>query len=188
MNKKQKSTPKAKMLTAVLLILFLGSCAVLIFAVCTGQLSRENNQTPTETTLALETTAKVETTAAATTETETTATEASEPQITFASQYKFESVRDENGEEMDLMVAFGSNFAKGRVEFENDRFFISLPVQSKPDAYGGTYSFLSQTEVELRYDNSDIKTATIKATDDQGVVTEVDVTMSSDFVISCVIA
>lgn len=188
MNKKQKSTPKAKMLTAVLLILFLGSCAVLIFAVCTGQLSRENNQTPTETTVASETTANVETTVAAATEIETTVTEVSEPQITFAPEYKFESVRDENGEEMDLRVAFGSDFARSRVEFENDRFFISLPVQSKPDAYGGVYSFLSETEVELRYDNSDIKTAVIKATDDQGVVTEVDVTMSSGFVISCVIA
>lgn len=188
MSKKIKSTPKAKVLTAVLIILFVGSCAALIFAICTGRLSRENNTTPTETATPVETTvAEAEPTVTTTASPETTIVDEVQQKLTFASEYKIDAVCDENGDEMDLQVAFGAHFREGRVEFEDDSFFISLPAQGKPDDYGGTYSILSETQAELRYDNSDIKSAFIKSVNDEGVITVVDVTMSSDFVITCVL-
>ncbi len=194
MSEKIKSTPKAKVLTAVLMVLLLGSFAVLIFAVCTDILG-VNNVKPTEpvTTTGVSvtedvTTVNEEETSSLTTMPKTTALENEENDLYFAEEYKIVSVCDENGNEMDLRVAFGNSFREGFVEFDSDRFFISLTVQGPPENYGGTYAFVSDSDVELRYDNSAIKSAFVKSVDETGLVTEVDVTMSSDFVITCVVS
>ncbi len=196
MKEKIKSTPKAKLLTAVLLVLFLGSCAVLVFAVCTDILGINSNTNPTEpvtTTTAVPATENVtavntEETLPSTTVPKTSALENNETALYFAEKYEIISVCDENGNEMDLRVAFGNSFREGFVEFDADRFFIGLTVQGPPENYGGTYAFVSDSEVELRYDNSAIKSAFVKDFVDTGLVTTVDVTMSSDFVITCVVS
>ena len=190
MAEKRKSTPQAKVLTVVLLILFLGSCAVLIFAVCTDILGI-NKDNPTEPVTTTNVSASEDVTTLNTEETssstalESSTAESGESELYFAEKYEIVSVCDEQGNEMDLRVAFGNNFKEGFVEFDGGRFFITLTVQGPPDNYGGTYSFVSDTEAELRYDNSNIKSAFIKETDGTGLVTVVDVTMSSDFVITC---
>ena len=190
MAEKRKSTTKAKLLTVVLVVLFLGSCATLIFAVCTDILGINGNTTPTEPAATTEVTVTEDVTAINTEATlpSTTATEGKEADLYFADKYEIVSVCDENGNEMDLRVAFGNSFREGYVEFDSDRFFIGLTVQGPPENYGGTYNFTSDSEVELRYDNSAIKSAFVKAFDDNGIVTDVDVTMSSDYVITCVIS
>ena len=193
MSEKRKSTPTAKVLTVVLLVLFLGSCATLVFAVCTDILGINSNTTPTDPVATTDiyvteniTTVNTEV-LPSTTVPLTTVAESDEADLCFAEKYKITSVCDENGDEMDLRVAFGNSFREGYVEFDSDRFFIGLTVQGPPENYGGTYKFISDSEVELRYDNSAIKSAFIKDVDDAGFVTEIDVTMSSDFVITCVL-
>lgn len=193
MSQKRKSTLKARVLTVLLIVLFGGSCAVLVFAVCTGQLSRDNNNEKyTEPPLMEASTLEeigvdsISTSSAKTEPASTVAATALRTSLSFAPKYEILSVCDENGASMELSVAFGADFTKGSVEFSDGRFFINLPVQGKPDSYGGSYKLVSASEAELRYDNSDIKTAFINEVDSSGVITAVDITMSSDFVITCV--
>lgn len=185
MSKNKKSTPKAKMLTAVLLILFLGSCAVLVFAIVTGQLGREPNNKPTETTPATE----VVTTVGSTEDTTIQATESvsstaaivtsGSSEVTLGSTYNVDywvEYKNENGT-AGLGALFGAHTQSAVVNFDNGRFTVFnigydeyLPVTT------GTYSFISDNEIELKYDNSYIATATVTETED-GLVTGMDFPM-----------
>lgn len=197
MSKNRKSSPKAKVLTILLLVLFGGSCAVLVFAVCTGQLSRDNsNESYTyignvtiSTSVFDETVVSTDSvlSSSAYTEpsTEAQTSETTAQSVSLASIYKIKSVCDENGNAMELRALFGADFKEGSVEFSDGRFVIDVPVHGNSDAYGGEYNFISDVKIELRYDNSDIKYAYVTDIDENGAVKVLDVTMSGDFVITC---
>ncbi len=191
MSKNEKSTPKAKVLTAVLLIVFLGSCAVLAFAICTDILGiAPKNPNPTEPQV----TTAVSVTESATTEA-TEATEASSSasvtqsstavssQLILGSTYNVDywaEYKTENGSS-GLGVLFGAHTQSAEINFTDDnKFSIVVFANNEPvEVSSGTYSFSSQSEIELRYENSNIETAVISETEN-GVVTVMDFSMDVD--------
>lgn len=188
MKEKIKSTPKAKLLTAVLLVLFLGSCAVLVFAVCTDILGINSNTPPTETVVPTETTAIVSTTASVPETTPsssvlpTTTSEAVETVVSLGSIYDVDywtEYKDEYGS-AGIGVLFGAHAKGATITFENGRFVVSVVGANETlDVSSGTYSFVSDNEIELRYDNSDIRTAKVIETEND-VVTVLDFSMDME--------
>lgn len=186
MKVNKKSTLKAKVLTVALLVLFLGSCAVLIFAICTGQLSREGKENPTESVAATETVVNVtESTGTPTTLSEP-ATEASTPagttepsvssELSLGTTYNAEYWVEYNADNgsSGLAVLFGAQTRNVTVSFSDENTF-SVSVDDSEIA-SGTYSFISDNEIELRYDNSYIASAEIIETED-GVASLIDFPM-----------
>lgn len=183
MYEKRKSTLKAKVLTAVLIILFVGSCAAIIFAICTGNLSRDNNNTPTESSNITDT-STVPSTASMTeaSEPETSdleATSAEVKSIDLASSYNVDywvEYKTDNGS-AGLGVLFGAHTQGAVIHFEGGRFAVStLSVYETLDVAAGTFSFVSESEVELRYDNSNVETLKIIEAEDS-VATVIDFPM-----------
>lgn len=193
MKVNKKSTLKAKVLTAALLVLFLGSCAVLIFAIFTGQLSREDKKTPTESTAPVETVINTEdnTEASSVSFTEPEA-EASTPAETSASdtassanslgtsydaQYWVEHKAEHgtNG----LAVLFGAKTQGVSVNFiDGNRFSVNVTSYNEShEMETGTYIFTTDGNIELRYDNSFIATANVLETKN-GTITSMDFPMS----------
>lgn len=189
MNVNKKSTLKAKVLTVALLVLFLGSCAVLIFAILTGRLSREGKVNPTESTPSVETTVSTEahtdipTTALTQPITQPSSTEAGttevsdysalSPGTSYNAEYWAEYNADNNSS--GLAVLFGARTRSVTVSFSDDNKF-SVLVNDDIEVAIGTYSVVSETEIELRYDNSNIAYAQIVETED-GVITVMDFPM-----------
>lgn len=185
MKEKIKSTPKAKMLTAVLLVLFLGSCAVLIYAVCTDILGINSNTNPTETITPTETSAIVSTTASipatipSSSVLPTTASEASDTGVNLGSIYEVDYWVEYMAEKgaPGLSVLFGARTQGAVVTFEEDRFTVSnLNYDEYVPVVSGTFSFVSDNEIELRFDNSNIEIATVLDAEN-GVATVVDFPM-----------
>ncbi len=190
MKEKRKSTPKAKLLTAVLLVLFLGSCAVLVFAVCTDILGI-NSIEPTEPVATTQAVATEEVTTANTEASVASAT-ASEPvetstavssNITLGSIYNVDywaEYKADNGSS-GLGVLFGAQTQSAEVKFSDDNKF-SVVINANNEAVevsSGTYIIISESEVELRYENSNIETATVSETEN-GVATVMDFSMDVD--------
>lgn len=185
MSEKRKSTLKAKVLTAILIILFAGSCAAIIFAICTGSISRENNTNPTETSAVTETPAVTETAAdtEATTLTTvtnaTTAAQGADSSIKLGSAYNVDywvEYKEENGS-AGLGVLFGARTQGAVVTFEGDRFTVSTVSSNETaDVASGSFSFISDSEIQLRYDNSNIATAKVIETEN-GTVSVLDIPM-----------
>lgn len=185
MAEKRKSTTKAKLLTVVLVVLFLGSCATLIFAVCTDILGINGNTSPTETITPTETTAIVSTTASVPETTPsssalpTTTSEAVETGIKLGSVYDVDywaEYKDEYGS-AGIGVLFGAHAKGATITFENGCFVVAVVGANETlDVASGTYSFVSDTEIELRYENSDIRTAKVIETEND-VVTILDFSM-----------
>ncbi len=183
MSEKRKSTPKAKVLTAVLLVLFLGSCATLVFAVCTDILGVNNNRTnptetvsATETTVAEETTAQPETTEAVITTIATTASEAQATGISLGSTYNVDYWAEYQAEHnaSGLAVLFGARTQGAVISFDNGRFTVSSVSNDEYTSVAtGSYSLISDSEIELRYDNSYIAAAIVAEAED-GVATALD--------------
>lgn len=185
MSEKRKSTPKAKVLTAVLLILFLGSCAVLIFAVCTDILGINSNTNPTETITPTETSAIVSTTASipatipSSSVLPTTASEVSDAGVNLGSIYEVDYWVEYMAEKgaPGLGVLFGARTQGAVVTFEEDRFTVSnLNYDEYVPVVSGTFSFVSDNEIELRFDNSNIEIATVLDAEN-GVATVIDFPM-----------
>lgn len=191
MSEKNKSTPKAKVLTAVLLVLFFGSCAVLVFAVCTDILGiAPKNPNPTEPQV----TTAVSVTESATVET----TEASEPsssasapqsstavssQLTLGSTYNVDYWVEymDNYGASGLAVLFGARTKGATVTFTEENTF-TVTVESangSVEVSAGTYSFLDDSNIELRFDNSNITVATVIETGDNEI-TSLDFPMDVD--------
>lgn len=190
MSVKRKSTLKAKVLTVILIVLFAGSCATLIFAICTGQLSREGKEVLVETTVSAEASTETATanastsvteaqTTASTTAAQTTATESVESNVTLGTTYNVDywaEYKAENGS-AGLGVLFGAHTQGVIISFDGDKFSVSvvnydelLPVAT------GDYSFVSDSEIELRFDNSAIEIATVVESEN-GVATVIDFPM-----------
>ena len=189
MSEKRKSTPKAKALTLVLVVLFLGSCACLIVAFCNGKLGKDIDTVPVDTTAvtaAVTGTSPTENTQNATEQT-TEATEAASTRVEIdeswpnvSLSYKIEhwvEYMDENGTN-GLGVLFGAHTTGGNVTFADGRFTVNnMGATGETEVAGGTYKVISDTEVELRYDTSHIATAKILETED-GVITSMDFPMN----------
>ena len=190
--KGKKITAKAKVLTAVLVILFLGACAVIIYAGMNGAPGGESvldsiketadvtTTAPSDTTAA---TAETSSTAEATTEAATQETEEefvnnNVPGVVFSSFYDAAFGVDAYGDKVDLSQYFGSGFTSygGAVMFDGKRFQISMGVSAGDSSTMGKYVVESETELTLYFDNSDIKTA--KITTEDGVVTSVEIPMN----------
>lgn len=187
MTEKKKSTTNAKVLTVLLIILFVGSCACLIFAGVTGRIHKpSDSDTDATTTAAVEenttysnTTVSADATALTTAEA-TEATEATEMQsvaLILHDTYYACSAVDANGDDVSLNAYFGSGFAAygGAITFNSGRFSIDMGVSAGGSANVGDYRFVSDTELELRYDNSDISTAAVEIS--KGEVVSIDVAM-----------
>lgn len=187
MSEKRKSTPKAKALTLVLIVLFLGSCACLIVAFCNDMLGKDIDTVPVDTTAvtaAVTGTSPTENTQNATeqttevTEAASTRVEIDESWPNVSLSYKIDhwvEYKDENGTN-GLGVLFGAHTTGGNVTFADGRFTVN---KDETEVAGGTYKVISDTEVELRYDNSHIATATILETED-GVITSMDFPMDME--------
>ena len=189
MKVNKKSTTKAKVLTVALLILFLGSCAVLIFAICTGQLSRKGNVNPTDSTTPTETvvstvanteiptTALTEQTTQLSTPAESTPVETVSSALSLGTSYDAECWVEYNADNNSsgLAVLFGAHTRKVSVSFSDENKF-SVSVNDNVEVASGTFSVVSDNEIELRYDNSYIATAEIIETAD-GMVTLMDFPM-----------
>lgn len=186
MSKNKKSTPKAKVLTAVLLVVFLGSCAVLAFAICTDILGIAPKKPGT--------TEPVATTAVTATENVTENTESTEPSSaasvpqsstavsseltpgsTYNVDYWVEYMNDygTNG----LGVLFGARTRGVTVAFSEDNTFsVNVQNNGSVEVSAGTYSILDDSNIELRFDNSNITTATVLETEGN-VITIMDFPM-----------
>ena len=189
MKVNKKSTTKAKVLTVALLILFLGSCAVLIFAICTGQLSRKGNVNPTDSTTPTETvvstvanteiptTALTEQTTQLSTPAESTPVETVSSALSLGTSYDAECWVEYNADNNSsgLAVLFGAHTRKVSVNFSDENKFL-VSVNDNVEVASGTFSVVSDNEIELRYDNSYIATAEIIETAD-GMVTLMDFPM-----------
>lgn len=180
MSEKKKSTPNAKVLTVLLIVLFFGSCVCFLIAVFTGSIGSDIIE-PTD---ALETTVSetiAETQAAdtkaseSTSATETAATEVSESNavasaaVIVAESYAAKSAVDLDGNSVDMRAYFGSGFASygGTLSFEGQRFAINMGVSSGSSSSSvGSYDIISLNEMELDYDNSDIAVATFEVEND----------------------
>ena len=182
MAEKRKSTAKAKMLTAVLIVLFLGSCAALIFAVCTDILgiNNVNSTEPVATT-----------TIPATEEASTANTEVTEPssasapaetssavnsELTLGSTYNVDywvENKAENGTP-GLALLYGARVQSVYVSFDNGRFSVNVvKYNESQETEAGTYSLIDNDNIELRYDNSNITTATVLESEN-GIITTMD--------------
>lgn len=192
MNEKKKSTPNARALTVVLIILVLGSIACFVFAVVTGVL-RSDVVDPTEPSaevttgvvLPSESTAAPEETDADNTAT-TSATDASMEKTGVAGadfeisdSYYAASAVDLEGNPVDLRTYFGSGFATfgGTLSFDESgaepRFSINMGISSGSSSSVGTYSVIAYGSMELRFDNSDVTVATFEIEDHSVVSLEV---------------
>lgn len=185
MKEKRKSTPKAKALTAVLLVLFLGSCAVLIYAVFTDILGLDNPPSPTEPSATIVATEPVTTEVTINT-TEAPATSAvntttadianSDDIIILGATYNADYWIEHKAEHdtSGLALLFGSKIQSVFISFDNGRFSVNGVSYNEPQAFEtGTYSFMEDGNIELRFDNSDIATATVLNLEN-GVITSMD--------------
>ncbi len=193
MNVNKKSTLKAKVLTVALLVLFLGSCAVLIFAIFTGQLSREDKKTPTESTTPVESVLNTEenTEASSTyftepatqysTPAETTGADISSSAVSLGNSYDAQYWVEHEAEygTAGLAVLFGAKTQGVSVNFiDGNRFSVNVTSYNEShEMETGTYIFTTDGNIELRYDNSFIATANVLETEN-GTITSMDFPMS----------
>lgn len=183
MKEKRKSTPKAKVLTAVLLVLFLGSCVVLIYAVFTDVLGLNPSTASTEpssTVAVTESTALTET-AAITTEVATTASEAAETttldsSLTLGTTYNADYWVEHKAEygTPGLAVLFGAKTQGVFVSFDGSSFAVNVVNGNESyETETGTFSFNEDGNIELSFDNSDISRVAVVESEN-GVITSMD--------------
>lgn len=195
MKDNKKSTPNAKALTVVLIILVLGSIACFVVAVVTGVLRSDVVNTtdpvaettvtaslPSETETAPEGTAASGETSAVSTEETMEKTGVAGADFIIADSYYAASAVDADGNPVDMRAYFGSGFASygGSLVFDNSgsesEFSINMGVSSGSSSSSvGTYSIIAYDSMELRFDNSDITVATFEI-EDRNIVS-IDVPM-----------
>lgn len=90
--------------------------------------------------------------------------------------YKPAMAFDLTGESVDLTQVYGSGFKEysGELCFKEDGTFTAfIGVYGNADSVTGTYTVLSMSEIELKYNNDTTKTAVITATDVEGNAVEI---------------
>ena len=197
MSEKRKSTFSAKVLTVLIIVLFVGAVACFVYAVCTGTFSKDI-MAEVETN---EPSSSVSEVAASVPEgtdavKDTTATESTtgtpdkngavaNASFIVAPSYKAKGAVDANGDKVDLRAYFGSGFASygGSLKFDGNRFTLNMGVSANSDSSKGEYDIISMTELELKFDNSDITTASFVS--DDKTITSLDVPMD-DIVVTFV--
>lgn len=189
MNKNKKSTTKAKVLTVILVSVFIGSCAVLVFAICTNILGIPKKPVATEpqVTTAAFATEEVSTTATAVTEPSSEATTeqsltAVSTTLTLGSTYNVDywvEYMNDYGTS-GLGVLFGARTKAATVAFADDNTFsVTVENNGSVEVSTGTYAFMNDGNIELRFDNSNITTAMVLETENSEI-TSMDFPMDVD--------
>ena len=100
---------------------------------------------------------------------------------TLASSYKPAMAFDLTGNPVELTQVYGSGFKEygGELSFKDDGTFTAfIGVYGNADAVTGTYTVLSMSEIELKFNNDTTKTAVITATDVEGNAVEIRIQQS----------
>lgn len=90
--------------------------------------------------------------------------------------YKPAMAFDLTGEPVDLTQVYGSGYKEygGELSFKEDGTFTAfIGVYGNADSVTGTYTVLSMSEIELKFNNDTTKTAVITATDVDGNAVEI---------------
>lgn len=153
---------KKRILCCVLSVLVMLCCT--LFAACTPA-----NVDGTEPSIN-------ETTEAVTTEvSETVTTKTQSVNITLSASYIPSKAYDTNGAEIGLDTVYGTGLRDygGSLCFKEDGTFTTfIGVYGNADNESGTYKIVSDTEIEMTYNNDTVKTAVVTQTDSDGNVTE----------------
>lgn len=98
----------------------------------------------------------------------------SENSLNFMSEYKPYTAYDENGSELDINFVYGTGYATygGALCFLDDGTFTAYLGVGADDGSGdGTYRIISDTEIEMNFNNGDTEIATVTEVSN-GYVTE----------------
>lgn len=140
----------------------------LVFSGCTPK-PVDNTEPDTQNTTASETVA--DTTAT----TEAATSETAEYTISLADSYRPAKAYDAAGNEIDIYTVYGSSLRDygGSLCFKADGTFTTfIGVFGNVNNESGTYKILSDTEIQMLYNNDKTETAVVTKVDSEGVVTE----------------
>ncbi len=155
-------TNTRRFLCCLLSVLLIVCCAM--FTACTPK-DVDNTEPSTEAATAATTTA----------ETELATTENATATIKLSDSYVPTKAFDKNGSEVGLDSVYGSGLRDygGSLCFKADGTFTTfIGVYGNTDNESGTYKIVSDTEIEMTYNNDTVKTAIVTQTDSDDNVTE----------------
>lgn len=101
--------------------------------------------------------------------------EAAEYHISLSESYRPVKAYNASGEEVDIYTVYGTSFRDygGSLCFKEDGTFTTfIGVYGNVNNESGIYKILSDTEIQMVYNNDKIETAVVTQVDSQGVVTE----------------
>lgn len=122
------------------------------------------------------------TTQVATTATEPVTTTAAPVQLKLSASYIPTKAFDSNGAEVDLYTVYGSSFRDygGSLCFKEDGTFTTyIGVFGNINNESGTYKVISDTEIEMLFNNDKTVTAIVTKADSDGNVQEIKMTHRS---------
>lgn len=156
---------KRKALCLLISVFLIISC--LAFSACTPK-TPDNTDPATEDISVTTIPTEAETTAPETTADTSTS-------IKLSASYIPSKAFDENGSEVSIYVVYGSSLrdSGGSLCFNEDGTFTTyIGVFGNVNNESGTYKILSDTEIEMLYNNDSTETAVITQVDSDGAVTE----------------
>ncbi|MBE6735009.1 MAG: hypothetical protein E7563_06695 [Ruminococcaceae bacterium] len=137
------------------------------FAGCTPKNVDETQPTETENVAASDVTT--------TTVTEPVTSETAEYTISLSASYRPAKAYNASGEEVDIYTVYGTALRDygGSLCFKEDGTFTTfIGVYGNVNNESGTYKILSDTEIQMVYNNDKTETAVVTQVDSEGVVTE----------------
>ncbi len=155
-------TNTRRFLCCLISVLLIVCCA--LFTACTPA-EVDSTEPSAETTTVVTTTA----------ETEPVTTESKTANITLSASYVPAKAFDKNGSEVGLDSVYGSGLRDygGSLCFKEDGTFTTfIGVYGNVNNESGTYKIISDTEIEMTYNNDTTETAVVTQTDSDGNVTE----------------
>ncbi len=134
-----------------------------MFTACTPK-EPDNTQPSTEIT-----------TTVPATETVAPTTEKTASELTLSASYIPTKAFDKNGSEVSIYTVYGSSLREygGSLSFKEDGTFTTfIGVFGNVNNESGTYKTISDTEIEMTYNNDTTEIAVVTQTDSDGNVTE----------------
>lgn len=116
-----------------------------------------------------------ESTEPTTIETEPVTTENTASELTLSASYIPQKAFDATGSEVSIYTVYGSSLRDygGSLCFKEDGTFTTfIGVYGNVNNESGTYKIISDTEIEMVYNNDTTETAVITQTDSEGNITE----------------
>ena len=145
-------------------------CFLVAMVMCCAVFSACTPETPVNTQPATN-----ETTQATTVENEPVTTESSPSELKLAENYLPVKAFDFDGNEVGLDKVYGSGFREhgGYLSFKEDGTFTTfIGVFGNIDKESGTYKIISDTEIEMTFNNDTAEIAVVTQVDSDGNVTE----------------